>query len=111
MTDTGFPRSDELPPGAATGYLHATGLRTNVLHVPVRGSGDGGADTTAADVHRLWDAVIWGRVVPPELVAAMTTPRDTDPSSGLRRLRSWTVLSNTGEGAWPLARLLASQPA
>ncbi len=140
MTATGFPRSDELPPGAATGYLHASGLRTNVLHLPVRGSGDGGASTTAADVHRLWDAATAWRVIPPELVAAMTVPRDTDPSNGRRhglgmwldgtdddvlvlsgadagvsfrsahdrrRGSTWTVLSNTSEGAWPMARLLA----
>ena len=84
LTDTGFPRSDELPPRAATGYLDATGLRTNALHLPVRGSGDGGAYSTAADVHRLWDAVAAGRVVPPELVAAMTTPRSAD-APGRRR--------------------------
>ena len=32
----------------------ADGLRTNVLHLPVRGSGDGGIYTTAADIRRLW---------------------------------------------------------
>jgi CubicO group peptidase (beta-lactamase class C family) len=84
LADTGFPRSDELPPGAATGYLDGTGARTNVLHLPVRGSGDGGAYSTAADVHRLWDAVTAGRVVPPELVAAMTAPRSTGESGGRR---------------------------
>ena len=39
MTDTAFLRSDELPGGAAVGYLQADGLRTNVLHLPVRGTG------------------------------------------------------------------------
>ena len=56
MTDTAFLRSDELPEGAAVGYLDADGLRTNVLHLPVRGTGDGGAYTTAADMRRLWVA-------------------------------------------------------
>jgi CubicO group peptidase (beta-lactamase class C family) len=77
MTETAFLRSDELPAGAATGYLSATGLRTNVLHLPVRGTGDGGLYTTAADVHRLWDAVLGGRVVGDALVATMTTPHST----------------------------------
>ena len=63
LTATAFLRNDELPPGVATGYLYATGLRTNVLHLPVRGSGDGGAYSTVADVHRLWDAVTAGRVI------------------------------------------------
>jgi CubicO group peptidase (beta-lactamase class C family) len=35
---TGFPRSDELPGSAAFGYLPTeSGLRTNQLHLPVRG--------------------------------------------------------------------------
>ncbi|CAN5419933.1 hypothetical protein BH23ACT3_BH23ACT3_18360 [soil metagenome] len=41
MTLTEFLRSDELPGDAALGYLDNDGLRTNVLHLPVRGSGDG----------------------------------------------------------------------
>src|SRR4051794_34960981 len=77
MVDTAFLRSDELPGRAALGYLHGDGLRTNVLHLPVRGSGDGGAYSTVADVHRLWDAVTAGRVVAPELVEEMARPRST----------------------------------
>ena len=52
MADTAFLRSDELPGRAALGYLDDDGLRTNVLHLPVRGNGDGGVYTTAADVAR-----------------------------------------------------------
>ena len=63
MTDTSFLRSDELPGRAAVGYLDDEGLRTNVLHLPVRGNGDGGIYTTAADVHALWDALFAGRIV------------------------------------------------
>ena len=63
MTDTSFLRSDELPGRAAVGYLDDDGLRTNVLHLPVRGNGDGGIYTTAADVHALWDALFAGRIV------------------------------------------------
>src|SRR5262249_1484417 len=43
MADTAFLRSDELPGRAAAGYLDRDGPRTNVHHLPVRGSGDGGA--------------------------------------------------------------------
>src|SRR5215211_7203366 len=42
MAATAFLRSDELPGRAAAGYLGAEGPRTNVFHLPVRGSGDGG---------------------------------------------------------------------
>ena len=39
MVDTAFLRTDELPARAALNYLHDDGLRTNVLHLPVRGTG------------------------------------------------------------------------
>ena len=82
MTDTSFLRSDELPGRAAVGYLDDEGLRTNVLHLPVRGNGDGGIYTTAADVHALWAAVFAGRIVSPDSVAEMAPPqrcaRDVD---------------------------------
>jgi CubicO group peptidase (beta-lactamase class C family) len=52
MRDSAFFRSDELPGRAAIGYLENG--RTNVFHLPVRGSGDGGAYTTLDDVDRFW---------------------------------------------------------
>src|SRR5262245_45528741 len=42
MNDTRFLRLDEPAEGIALGYLRADGARTNVLHLPVRGNGDGG---------------------------------------------------------------------
>jgi CubicO group peptidase (beta-lactamase class C family) len=75
-THTAFLRSDELPSDAATGYL-GDGLRTNVLHLPIRGSGDGGIFTTADDVPALCEALAEGRVVGRRTFAAMTTPRST----------------------------------
>ena len=58
MVDTAFLRSDELPGRAALGYLELNGgWRTNVFHLPVRGSGDGGIYSTAADVRSLWAAL------------------------------------------------------
>ena len=79
MTDTSFLRSDELPGRAAVGYLDDEGLRTNVLHLPVRGNGDGGIYTTAADVHALWDALFAGRIVSLDTVAEMVRPRSDVP--------------------------------
>jgi len=138
MNDTEFLRSDELPGRTAVGYLEVDGAwRTNLLHLPVRGSGDGGVYTTAADVSALWRAFFAGTIVPRARVEEMTRPRsdvppqrryglgfwlhgtsDTvslegadagvsfysahDPHSG----RGFAVLSNTGDGAWPAARLL-----
>ena len=75
LEGTGFLRSDELPHSAALGYLDAAGLRTNVFHLPVLGSGDGGIYSTAADVSALWRAFAGGRIVSPERVGQMLAPR------------------------------------
>lgn len=80
MADTGFPRSDEPVGRAALGYLGEDGPRTNVLHLPVRGSGDGGACSTAADVAALWQALFAGKIVPLDRVAEMVRPRSDVPS-------------------------------
>ena len=138
MPSSAFLRSDELPADAATGYLWADRPRTNVLHLPVVGSGDGGLYSTTADLAAFWRALFSGRIVPDEVVADLVTPRST-PQSGSRyglgfwlgpqdglvglvgsdagvSFRSvhdrhgdvtWTVVSNTSEGAWPVARALA----
>jgi CubicO group peptidase (beta-lactamase class C family) len=141
MAATGFPRSDELPAGAARGYLHESGSdRTNVFHLPVRGSGDGGAYSTAADFSAFWAALTAGRIVPAARVEEMVRPRSDAPGDrryGLGfwlhgtgtavmlegydagvsfrsvhdpgRDLTWTVVSNTSDGAWPVARRLAEQ--
>ena len=125
---TAYLRSDELPGDAALGYLGVTGPRSNVLHLPVVGGGDGGIFTTAGDVARLWRALDEGRIVSPEMRDEMLRARSADPDAfalGVRRrgaaalmtggdagasFRSvhepgrltWSVLSNTTEGAWPV---------
>src|SRR5262245_1266713 len=83
MDDTRFLRSDELPARAALGYLGASGLRTNVFHLPVRGNGDGGAYTTAADAAALWRALFAGEIVPTDWVAEMIRAR-SDPAKDTR---------------------------
>ena len=141
VVDTAFLRYDELPADTAVGYLDATGARTNVLHLPVLGSGDGGIASTAADIHAFWSALFAGRIVPTRVVAEMVRPRSVVPSEGKRyglgfwldgsgdavrlegydagvSFRSWhvptssltyTVVSNTTDGAWPVARALRAR--
>ena len=82
LRDTEFLRSDELPGRTALGYLASDGLRTNVFHLPVRGTGDGGAYTTAGDVHLLWTSLFAGRIVGTEWVAEMVRPRSEAPEEG-----------------------------
>lgn len=137
MSDTAFLRSDDLPARAALGYIEIDGeRRTNVFHLPVRGNGDGGIYTTAADVRSMWLAFFDGRIVPREWVDQMVTPRSE--SDGLRyglglwldqrtdavmlqgcdtgvSFCSWhypststthTVIGNDADGAWPITRRL-----
>jgi CubicO group peptidase (beta-lactamase class C family) len=85
MHDTDFLRSDELPGRTALGYLEVDGsLRTNVFHLPVRGSGDGGIYSTVADIHALWGALFAGRLVSRELLGELVRPRSDVPSEGKR---------------------------
>jgi CubicO group peptidase (beta-lactamase class C family) len=135
MVDTEFLRSDELSRRAALGYLAGDGPRTNVFHLPVRGSGDGGIYSTAADVSSFWRAFFAGQIVSEHWVAEMTRLHSEryglgfwlDQSSDAvmlegsdagvsfrsvhhpRRGVTHTVISNTSQGAWPVARLLAER--
>ena len=85
MAATGFPRSDELSGSDAIGYVPTEdGWRTNQLHLPVRGSGDGGAYSTVGDVAAFWPALFAGRIVPRALVDDMVRPRSDVPSEDRR---------------------------
>jgi CubicO group peptidase (beta-lactamase class C family) len=85
MHDTAFLRSDELPGRTAIGYLELEGAsRSNVFHLPVRGTGDGGIYTTVADLARLWDAFFAGRIVSADWVGEMVRPRSDVPEESAR---------------------------
>ena len=138
MEDSAFFRSDELPGRAALGYVQVDGAwRTNVFHLPVRGTGDGGIYSTAADVTALWGALFAGAIVREETLAEMFRSRSeprADRGYGLgfwlpvggstvllvgsdagvafrsahdsERGATWTLLSNTREGAREIAARL-----
>lgn len=74
MSASGYPRTDEAPGDVAFGYLGEFGLRTNILHLPVRGNGDGGAVSTAADLAAFWSAVFDLRIVSEQTLAALIRP-------------------------------------
>jgi CubicO group peptidase (beta-lactamase class C family) len=97
MADTAYLRSDTLPERTALGYLQAQGDRSNILHLPVRGSGDGGAYTTVTDIHRLWRALRDGAVVDRATLAEAWRPGSDVPAEGSRYgLGFW--LHATGPG-------------
>ncbi|BAG17057.1 MULTISPECIES: serine hydrolase domain-containing protein [Streptomyces] len=137
MTSTEFLRSDELPADAAVGYLPLDGVdRSNVFHLPVLASGDGGIHTTAEDVSAFWRALFAGDIV--DRVDEVVRPRRDVPEESMRYgLGFWlhestdtvfligydagvsfksahdprtgttrTVISNTTPGAWPIAGAL-----
>ena len=129
---TAYLRSDELPSDAAVGYVAADGLRTNVLHLPVVGGGDGGIFTTVDDVHRLWSALEGGQVIGCDLLTEAWRTRSRladdegyglgfwtwgsaielkggDVGAALYSLHvpgglTWTIMSNVTGGLSPLAR-------
>lgn len=138
MVDTSFPLADELGALDATGYRAESGLATNVYRLPLRGSGDGGAYSTVADVAALWRSLLGGKLLPTDVVEQMLRPVSVHPSSPRRyglgvwidadrddvfliegcdagvsfwsahdagAERTVTVISNTTDGAWPIARL------
>ena len=78
MSRTAFDRSDEPSAGQAVGYLFTEGLRTNVLHLPVRGNGDGGVVTTTQDLDKFWRALLGGKLVSASTLALLTEPLVTD---------------------------------
>ena len=84
MGDTEFLRSDELPGRAALGYLAVDDSRTNVFHLPVRGSGDGGVYSTAADLSSLWTAFFAGRIVSSDWRTEMLRPRSDAPGESMQ---------------------------
>jgi CubicO group peptidase (beta-lactamase class C family) len=85
MRDSEFLRSDELPERTAVGYLPLAGVsRTNVFHLPVRGSGDGGIYSTVADVSAFWRSLFAGRIVSTAWVTEMVRPRSDVPSESMR---------------------------
>jgi len=83
MQATEFLRLDELPGTAAIGYLPKRSWRTNHLHLPVRGAGDGGAYSTVGDIARFWSALFTGCIVPRTLVNEMIRPQLDSPAEKL----------------------------
>jgi CubicO group peptidase (beta-lactamase class C family) len=99
MVSTAFLRSDELPGLTARGYLAVDGLRTNVLHLPVVGIGDGGIYSTAGDLHAFWESLSAGRIVSPGTLAEMVRPRNVW-SEGTKRYGLGFHLHATSDEIW-----------
>jgi CubicO group peptidase (beta-lactamase class C family) len=79
MDDTGFEAMDEDPRRLAVAYLADDGpadrWRSNIYSVTANPMPDGGMISTPPDLARLIDALLGGRLLSPELLAAMTRPQ------------------------------------
>ena len=79
MDDTGTEPLDSDPARLAVCYVRDDGpadrWRTNIFSVTANPMPDGGMITTPVDLARLIDALLGGRLLSPELLAAMTRPQ------------------------------------
>ncbi len=84
MNDTDYFELDRLPAGCANGYIYdkATGeFRTNIYSVDVKGTGAGGAFTTANDMIKFWNCLLEYKLISKELTQTMLSPQAQDDNS------------------------------
>jgi CubicO group peptidase (beta-lactamase class C family) len=83
MADTAVEEIDRDPKRMATGYIvedgPIEGRRTNVFSLTARGMPDGGMLSTAGDLSSFVEALFAGRLLGPDLMAAMQTPHAPSP--------------------------------
>ena len=75
MPQTGFYALNNLPANTALGYLEDR-QTTNIYNLPIRGGGDGGLFTTAADLRSFWQGLFAHRILSPELTAVFLQTRE-----------------------------------
>lgn len=78
MADTGYYELDRLPAKCAFSYIYdgeRNEYRTNIFSIDAKGSGAGGAFTTAPDVEKFWAALVSGKLISGELLKQMFTPQ------------------------------------
>jgi len=77
MDDSGYYRTDQLPERTAYAYIRkADGTwRTNFFAVPIIGAPDGGAYTTAPDMHLFWKSLVGKKLLNTELTGFMREAR------------------------------------
>lgn len=78
MDDTCYHEYDRLPANCANVYIYDEDkgdYYTNIYSSGAKGTGDGGAYTTAADVERFWRNLFDGNIISKDLLKQMTTPQ------------------------------------
>lgn len=78
MNDTGYFELDRLPARCAFSYIYDKEkgeYRTNIFSIDAKGSGAGGAFTTATDVEKFWMALLGGKLINVDFVNRMISPQ------------------------------------
>lgn len=86
MLKTGYYELDKLPAQCANAYLYDTNSQefyTNIYSVDVKGTGAGGAFTTAIDVENFWDSLMNEQLISKEMLKEMLTPQVKEECYGL----------------------------
>lgn len=81
MTDTGYYELDRLPARCASSYIfdeERKEYRTNIFSIDAKGTGAGGAFTTAPDVEKFWAALLGGSLIGKDMVEAMCRPQSDE---------------------------------
>jgi len=78
MSDTGYYELDRLPSRCASSYIfdeQKKEYRTNIYSIDAKGTGAGGAFTTAVDTEKFWVALLGGSLIGKDLAEAMCRPQ------------------------------------
>jgi CubicO group peptidase (beta-lactamase class C family) len=78
MVDTCYHEYDRLPANCANVYIFdkdGDDYYTNIYSSGAKGTGDGGAFTTVADVERFWRNLFDGKIVSMDMLRQMTVPQ------------------------------------
>ncbi|MDR1802293.1 MAG: beta-lactamase family protein [Treponema sp.] len=81
MLNTGYYELDRLPAKCANSYIYDEKRKdyyTNIYSVDAKGTGAGGAFTTAIDVERFWDSLLDGKLLHEELLREMLSLQSSD---------------------------------
>ncbi len=85
MIDTGYFELDRLPARCANSYIFDETRKeyyTNIYSVDVKGTGAGGAFTTAEDISRFWKGLYNSNIIDKALLNVMTTPKVNEECYG-----------------------------
>jgi len=78
MFDTGYYELDRLPAKCAFSYIYDEprgGYRTNIYSIDAKGTGAGGAFTTALDVEKFWTCLMSGKLISKSFLDLMISPQ------------------------------------